>query len=407
MTRRQLWTLFWSWGFALAIAAAVLCLVSDAFGQCSGPSCSTGNCPTPGGTVWQQPQWAAPQANQPALRPNAAMMRVECWNADGTVGMASGFVVAANTQDAVVLTCAHALEDSGTIFCVAADGAKKYQVVVDEIDRPNDVAALRIRNPGVTPLPIASEEPQIGETLHIAGWADRTFARASGKAVSFGTIGQSPGVFAFELTCIARSGQSGGPIYNSRGAVVGVIAAANEGSTVGACLPRLRGFVDRLFVRLRGKAVNSTPTIGPQSKPAAAGATPAPAVAPLSAPSVTPPQPTQGNDVARPTSQDANRSGPSGSEARPADRDAGGSGPTLAPFAEDLLDLRRQVADLRARLEAAKDSPPPPDYARIAQEVHKRLPPLYVKKTNKATGKEEVTQVHLGEGLDFVLVPHP
>ncbi len=192
--------------------------------------CSTGQCPV------------GQAAEQPAQQPYPALVVTE-FGAPGqserTVG--SGVIVAADGKMATVLTCAHGYKTLMKVV-VIIQGGQRYRADIVGVDAVQDVMLLEIADPGIAPHPIAATEPARGERVYICGFVGGSLSAYAG---SWGTVKQwvSPKVRGrstfIETTCVSKNGQSGGPILNSRGQVVGIITGNRKGA-IGPCLPRVR-----------------------------------------------------------------------------------------------------------------------------------------------------------------------
>jgi S1-C subfamily serine protease len=134
------------------------------------------------------------------------------------------------TSRIVIVTNAHVVEDCDpySLFVTTQTGTEKAEII--SVDKTNDLALLKT-NLQLRPFSIAREAPigswvmAIGNPLGIDG------------NVTFGTIStQQEGYFVTDAAI--NSGNSGGPLFNSNGKVVGVnVAKMEEADNIGFAIP--------------------------------------------------------------------------------------------------------------------------------------------------------------------------
>ncbi len=173
----------------------------------------------------------------------------------GSVSYGSGTLVYADETRGVVVTNWHVVnEATGPVSVHFPDGFYSLGTV-QMIDRDWDLAAILIRKPNAQPVPIADRPPRPGETLTIAGYGAGQYRAASGPCTQY----VAPGLkFPFEMVEVAvsaRQGDSGGPIFNSRGELAGVLFGEGNGRTSGSYCGRVRWFLTSVVPRLPGGSV--------------------------------------------------------------------------------------------------------------------------------------------------------
>ena len=229
----------------------------------------------PGEPCLGWPSWFAPQPPQP---PHPAVVRVVAQDRDG-FSMGSGALVAVDASHGLVLTNWHVVRDAvGPISVEFPDGFRSGAVLL-RTDRDWDLAALAIWKPGVQPIPLATQPPQPGEWLWIAGYGSGSYRIAAGRCTEYLSPGGNLPNEMVELEAGARLGDSGGPILNARGEVAGILFGTGSGRTMGSYCGRVRNFlvpVGSDFQRLPGN-----PAMLAQSPPSSR---PAPLVAITAAP---------------------------------------------------------------------------------------------------------------------------
>ena len=135
----------------------------------------------------------------------------------------TAFVVSA---DGYLLTCAHSVKDAEKTD--VAIGGKTYQASLVGMDEPHDLALVRIEAQGLTALPLAdSETVEVGQEVWAFGFP---LAPRLGESVKVarGTISgieNQGGAKLFQLDVLTNPGNSGGPLLNDEGEVVGIVRA--------------------------------------------------------------------------------------------------------------------------------------------------------------------------------------
>jgi hypothetical protein len=229
------------------------------------------------------PTFSSPQAAQTA---HPAVVRVTALERSGA-SLGSGVLVAVSRTHGLVVTNWHVVRDaSGPILVSFPDGFGCGAVVL-ATDHTWDLAALAITRPRAQPVMIATEPPRPGEVLTIAGYGRDSYRAISGRCTEYLSPGGSNPNEIVELDVAARQGDSGGPIFNARGELAGVLFGSNDSFfagqyTMGSYCGRVRRFLASAagdFERLPG----NSPLLAQQAAPRAA-AVPAVAIVPQEPP---------------------------------------------------------------------------------------------------------------------------
>ncbi len=145
----------------------------------------------------------------------------------------SGFVL---TEDGYIITNYHVVEDAdeGSITVTMYDGTS-YDAVLVGYDDDNDIAVLKVDAEGLTPVVIgSSEDLSVGDTVVAIGnpLGELTFSLTTGCVSALGRqVTLSTGTMTLIQTDAAiNSGNSGGPLFNEYGEVVGVTNAKYSSS---------------------------------------------------------------------------------------------------------------------------------------------------------------------------------
>lgn len=170
------------------------------------------------------------QAGVPRER-QEAVARVYVYDPGGR-NCGSGTLVAKNAKSGWVLTCAHIFREfnpnpGGRVEVLFPNG-EAFNGITVGIDHSADLAVVNIAAPKrIDPVPFAPA-PEIGDMLTSAGYGgNNIIGFSSGKMTRHVSISELHGQF-IEMTGAARSGDSGGPIFNDRGELAGVEFCSDE-----------------------------------------------------------------------------------------------------------------------------------------------------------------------------------
>jgi len=258
----------------------------------------------PAGVRWAGSGAALAQAagaGQPLL-PNVvhpAVVRVMAADRDG-FSLGSGTLVAVSDHHGLVVTNWHVVRDAAGPIVVAFPNGFRSAASVLKTDQEWDLAALAVWRPNVEPVPLASLPPRPGEPLTIAGYGSGQYRMITGRCTQYVSPGYHQPFEMVELSAPARQGDSGGPIFNSRGELAGVLFGTAAGQTSGSYCGRVRAFLTSVredFFRLRPNpalyaqqpVANPQPAVNPS--PAAAASRVAPSGVPSAANVATDPHP--------------------------------------------------------------------------------------------------------------------
>jgi serine protease Do len=192
------------------------------------------------------PANALPQqlaAAQPAQTPHPAVARIVVPE-NGAVSYGSGTLVDVRGAFGLVVTNWHVVRDAAGQVSVEFPGGFKSPAQVVKTDKDWDLAALSIYRPPVSPIAVTAIPPQLGEWLTIAGYGSGDYRSASGALANY--VSPSPDLPQEMLDVArveARQGDSGGPIFNQRGELCGVLFGAGHGYTNGSYGGRVLKFL--------------------------------------------------------------------------------------------------------------------------------------------------------------------
>lgn len=166
----------------------------------------------------------------------------------GNNSVSSGFFI----DDKHIVTCCHCVCSSdgkrNEMIKVFVDipGSKITNASIVGVDGTADVAVLRVDTPipGIKPLKWAKEDPKIGDQFILIGspYGDvQSFSSGYIRDTSFYGSNLLPGVMeSLLLDGSALGGNSGGPVINTKGEVIGILAYGYNnvsGGTMNGAVP--------------------------------------------------------------------------------------------------------------------------------------------------------------------------
>jgi len=288
-----------------------------------------------------------------------------------TPGMAgwytgSGVIVSIRQGIAFVLSCQHATPPQGEQQVITPDGRRFGAQLLGQSSL-DDLSLFAIhRSEGMEAMRTATVAPRVGSRLWYAGFAGPRLA--AGYRVQGGRVTQmqrTPGLAAFEEPEISggsRQGDSGGPVWDHDGLLVGIISATARQRTICCGLRRMREFVSRTI-----EGVTRSP---------------AHPVAPSPAHPVTP-------SPDHPVTPSPDHPVTPGGELQ-----------------SEIHKLESRIADLQSEIRKLQSSiPPPVSTARLVEQVRLALPPITVETRRPDGAVIESLDVPLGGTLPLTLKP--
>ncbi len=185
--------------------------------------------------------------------------------------------MAVDETHGLVLTNWHVVCDATEpVRVVFPDGFRSGARVLN-VNKKWDLAALAIWRPRATPVSLSPAAPRPGEPLTIAGYGPKgVYRAATGRCTQYVSPGGQAPFEIVELSTAARKGDSGGPIFNQRGELAGVLFGSGRGQTMGSYCGRVQWFlasVEEPFKRLSPGEAESTPETLIAQRPAATAPT--------------------------------------------------------------------------------------------------------------------------------------
>jgi len=131
--------------------------------------------------------------------------------------------------DDVVLTAWHVVADARSVCAVFADGQRVNVIVCIEYDRGRDLALLKLekRLPHRRAV-LGRESPAVATRAYVIG-----SPKGYDFSISDGLISQIrslQGFLQYQLSCPISPGNSGSPVFNQRGEVIGIASWTKAGA---------------------------------------------------------------------------------------------------------------------------------------------------------------------------------
>ncbi|HEX3872249.1 MAG TPA: serine protease [Pirellulales bacterium] len=181
-----------------------------------------------------------------AERPHPAVVRVMVPERE-FMSLGSGTLVDVNEAVGLIVTNWHVVQSAKDgITVVFPDGFRSAAQLI-KTDRQWDLAALVCARPNVAPVKLSPMAPRPGEMLTIAGYGAGNYRSATGRCTQYFAPSPTAPNEIVELEADARQGDSGGPIFNSRGELAGVLFGEAKGMTSGSYCGRVDRFLKEAF----------------------------------------------------------------------------------------------------------------------------------------------------------------
>ena len=155
----------------------------------------------------------------------------------------SGFII---SSDGYILTNYHVIEDAakgGYEISVLTHDGSEYVASIVGYEAENDVAVLKIEAEELSAATLGdSDGMAVGDTVYAVGnpLGELEYTMTSGMVSALdrdittyeSSTGTSNTINMFQIDAAVNSGNSGGPVYNDRGQVIGIVTAKYSDSGV-------------------------------------------------------------------------------------------------------------------------------------------------------------------------------
>ena len=187
---------------------------------------------------------------------------------EGATAYGSGTLIDVRDQFGLVITNWHVVRESqGTVEVVFPNGFRS-QARPLKVDADWDLAALVIWRPTIEPVHVSPTPPRPGDLLTIHGYGQGQYRIATGHCTQYFAPKTNFPTEMVELDVEARQGDSGGPIFNHRGELAGVLFGAGEGTTIGSFAPRVESFLATLAPDIGDAKDQTQLAVGDRAAPA-------------------------------------------------------------------------------------------------------------------------------------------
>jgi len=186
------------------------------------------------------------------------------------IGGGTGFFI---TEDGMIVTNRHVVEDTEAEYTVLTEDEKEHPAKILAIDPINDLAVIKIEGNGYPILSLGdSSSLQIGQTVIAIGNSLGEFSNTVSRGIISGlkrnlTAGSDYSGESEKLTDIIQTdaainqGNSGGPLLNIGGEVIGInVAIAQGAQNIGFAIPSNQ--IKRVADQVKETGKISVPFIG-------------------------------------------------------------------------------------------------------------------------------------------------
>jgi S1-C subfamily serine protease len=158
-------------------------------------------------------------------------------------GQGSGFIL---NKDGLILTNNHVIDNAQRVEVMLSD-KHKYKAIVMGVDKNHDLALLKITAPNLVPAVLSeSTDLTVGQRVYAIGnpfGLEGTMTRGIISSIrSIRGPNNAPIENAIQTDAAVNPGNSGGPLLNSRGEVIGITTliannGADQSSGIGFAIP--------------------------------------------------------------------------------------------------------------------------------------------------------------------------
>jgi serine protease Do len=153
------------------------------------------------------------------------------WGSTGVASSGSGFII---SNDGYILTNHHVIEAAltrGFTLKVYTEDGSGYEAQVVGYEQENDVAVLKIEAEGLDAVTTGdSDATKVGERIYTVGdpLGHLEYTMTDGIVSALDrvvAVDTNTSISMFQISAAVNSGNSGGPVYNSNGEVIGIVSA--------------------------------------------------------------------------------------------------------------------------------------------------------------------------------------
>ena len=153
----------------------------------------------------------------------------------GTISIKDWYGTGFALKEGYVVTNYHVVDGATHVYIkgVGGDFSQEYAATVVEVDKENDLAIVKIEDSKFTsfgniPYPIQTAAAEIGEDIFVLGYP-MTDVMGEEIKLTTGVINSCSGYKgdnrSYQISAPIQPGNSGGPLFNKKGEVIGVVNA--------------------------------------------------------------------------------------------------------------------------------------------------------------------------------------
>jgi len=169
--------------------------------------------------------------------PPSNVTRVLVEDRDSRQSAGTGTLIRSN----LIVTNWHVVKDRAGIVRIIFPDWTVYKAKVVKVDRLWDLAALRIESILLPPIELG-EKVKLGDTVVVGGYGSGWYEANSGAVIGFYQPAHNAAGDIIQIDASVRSGDSGGPILDKDGRLVGVLFGKSDG-TYGTNIECIRKFL--------------------------------------------------------------------------------------------------------------------------------------------------------------------
>lgn len=175
----------------------------------------------------------APQPEQLYKRLLPSVMTLTVQKADGSTATGTGFLA---VKEGLAVTAWHVVRNAKSVTAKFSDG-EEFEVpgLVDK-DETRDVALIRVKEFGRPLLTLATAAPEVGAKAYAVGAPEGLEFSLSDGLIS--QTRKDGGVTFYQFSCPTSPGNSGGPLAEADGEVIGIVSRQmRDGQNLNFAMP--------------------------------------------------------------------------------------------------------------------------------------------------------------------------
>ena len=197
--------------------------------------------------------------NQSRQSPPACVARIRV-NYSNYGNLGTGTLISVNDSSGLVFTNAHLFDVGKTVSSVTVGMPEgDFQGELINLDREWDLAAIRIDKPKATPIRVSDTSAVAGDVVWLYGYGHRgnSFRIANGQTKGYMSNKGGESKHILVVSVGSRDGDSGGPMVNDKGELVGILSHTDGWRTTGTCSIRVKSCAERFIMPWNAEAAQA------------------------------------------------------------------------------------------------------------------------------------------------------